>query len=61
MDRILSPFFSTKPSNEGTGLGLSISHAIMKEHSGRLVIESEEHAFTRATASIPIYDKACFP
>eukprot|EP01022_Parablepharisma_sp_SALTPOND_P025834 TRINITY_DN6103_c0_g3_i2.p3 TRINITY_DN6103_c0_g3~~TRINITY_DN6103_c0_g3_i2.p3 ORF type:complete len:671 (-),score=158.67 TRINITY_DN6103_c0_g3_i2:2870-4882(-) len=59
-NRILTPFFSTKPNNEGTGLGLSISHSIVKAHSGKLVIESEEHVFTQVTVSIPEYSHESF-
>ncbi|OGS12802.1 MAG: hypothetical protein A2234_05855 [Elusimicrobia bacterium RIFOXYA2_FULL_58_8] len=41
LDRIFDPFFTTKPSGKGTGLGLSISYEIVKNHKGRLVVESE--------------------
>jgi signal transduction histidine kinase len=39
-ERIFEPFFTTKPVGEGTGLGLSISLGIVKEHSGRITVES---------------------
>lgn len=40
-DKILNPFFTTKPSGEGTGLGLSLSYdIIVKAHGGQLQIES---------------------
>lgn len=38
-ERIMEPFFTTKPVGEGTGLGLSISTAIVKAHTGKLFIE----------------------
>lgn len=42
-DKILQPFFTTKPTGEGTGLGLSLSYDIIaKTHSGRLNVESTE-------------------
>jgi two-component system NtrC family sensor kinase len=40
LPRIFNPFFTTKPVGEGTGLGLSISDGIVREHGGRLRVES---------------------
>ena len=40
--RIFEPFFSTKESGRGTGLGLFITAEIVREHKGRIEVESDE-------------------
>lgn len=52
-DKILNPFFTTKPPDRGTGLGLSISHGIIKDHEGRLKISSVPGVFTAVIIHLP--------
>ena len=53
-ERIFQPFFTTKPAGEGTGLGLSLSHDIVvKQHGGRLELESRPGAFTEFVVTLP--------
>jgi signal transduction histidine kinase len=53
IDRIIEPFFTTKPRGEGTGLGLSISRGIISDHGGKLAINSIEGEFTRVEVILP--------
>ncbi len=53
IDKVINPFFSTKPNRVGTGLGLSISHGIITEHGGKLLITSAESEFTKISITLP--------
>lgn len=54
LPHIFDPFFTTKGIGKGTGLGLSISYAIIKEHEGRVTVESEIGKGSRFVIFIPI-------
>jgi len=58
INKVMNPFYTTKPVGIGTGLGLSISHGIVLDHDGRLSVESEEGAYTRIIVSLPAYTEA---
>lgn len=40
LDKIFTPFFTTKPAGEGTGLGLSIAREIVENHGGKITVKS---------------------
>ncbi|WP_437292047.1 trifunctional serine/threonine-protein kinase/ATP-binding protein/sensor histidine kinase [Sorangium sp. So ce406] len=53
-DKIMNPFFTTKPPGEGTGLGLSICHNIVVEgNGGSLTFETQEGEFTEFIVTLP--------
>jgi len=54
-EKIMQPFFTTKPTGEGTGLGLSMSYDILvKGHGGSIDIDSKEGEYTEFIIHIPI-------
>ena len=53
LDKIMNPFFTTKPRGKGTGLGLSISHSIISDHGGELLIDTVEGKFTKVAVILP--------
>jgi PAS domain S-box-containing protein len=58
IEKVVNPFFSTKPKGKGTGLGLSISHRIAENHGGKITINSIPDEFTKVTVELPAqYDK----
>ena len=55
--RVFDPFFTTKPRDQGTGLGLSISYGLVRDHGGRMNVESVPNGVTRFTVDLPIGTK----
>jgi two-component system, NtrC family, sensor kinase len=50
---VFEPFFTTKAEGQGTGLGLSISQGIVKEHGGRITVETTPGAGATFTVELP--------
>lgn len=54
LDRLFTPFFTTKTPGRGTGLGLSISYGIVKMHHGNIFVQSEVGHGTNFTITLPV-------
>lgn len=55
LDKVMQPFFTTKPTGEGTGLGLSLSYDIVtKAHGGQLTVTSAEGQYTEFEVILPL-------
>ena len=52
MDRIFSPFFTTKP--QGTGLGLAIVRKIVNAHDGRIDVQVPATGGTQFRVTLPV-------
>jgi PAS domain S-box-containing protein len=58
LERVLEPFYTTKPPGQGTGLGLSIVHGIVRAHRGVLEIASAPGRGTTVTITLPAGEAA---
>jgi CheY-like chemotaxis protein len=52
--KIFEAFFTTKPVGEGTGLGLAVAYNIVKDHGGRIRVESEPGCGTSFVVDLPV-------
>ena len=54
-EKIMQPFFTTKPTGEGTGLGLSLTYdMVVKGHGGTLQVDSVEGEGSIFKISLPV-------
>ena len=54
-EKIMQPFFTTKPTGEGTGLGLSLTYdMVVKGHSGSIQVNSVEGKGSEFIIQLPL-------
>jgi polar amino acid transport system substrate-binding protein len=54
LPHVTDPFFTTRRDSGGTGLGLSVSARIIKEHGGKLEIDSTSGQGTTVRVILPL-------
>jgi signal transduction histidine kinase len=55
MEKLFTPFFTTKEDVKGVGLGLAVSHGIIERHGGRIEARSEVGKGSTFTVFLPAY------
>jgi len=57
MEHIFEPFFTTDNSGAGTGLGLAAASGILKNHNGRISVESSSGSGSTFTVELPVLEE----
>ena len=58
LTKIFDPFFTTKSTSRGTGLGLAVTYGLIREHSGKIQVESVPGRGTTFRLEFPVARKA---
>jgi two-component system NtrC family sensor kinase len=54
-EKIMQPFFTTKPTGEGTGLGLSLTYdMVVKGHGGSIEVNTKEGEYSEFIIKLPV-------
>ncbi len=61
MDKLFTPFFTTRDEVKGVGLGLAISHGIIERNGGRIEVQSEVGKGSTFTVVLPAYKGEALP
>jgi signal transduction histidine kinase len=55
MEKLFTPFFTTKEDVKGVGLGLAISYGIIERHGGKIEVQSDVGKGSTFTIVLPAY------
>ncbi len=61
MDKLFTPFFTTKDEVKGVGLGLAVSYGIIERHNGSIEVESEVGRGSTFTVHLPVAGEGVTP
>ncbi len=53
MEKLFTPFFTTKEQGKGIGLGLAVSYGIIERHGGKIEVQSEVGKGSTFTVYLP--------
>jgi signal transduction histidine kinase len=54
LEKLFTPFFTTKEVGRGIGLGLSVTYGIIQKHGGQISVESEVDKGSTFTIRLPV-------
>ena len=54
LEKIFTPFFTTKDVGQGTGLGLPVVHGIVSSHGGSIKVKSKVGQGTQFEIEFPV-------